>query len=81
MSYDQQLANAMSEIAALRAALQDCGTSEDNPDTCGVCGLHFAECEADQRIKPTAGVENPTVISQPACAGARARALLSRRTA
>jgi len=29
----------------LAQAARDCGTSPDNPGTCGVCGKHFAGCE------------------------------------
>lgn len=46
----------------------DCARSRDNPDTCGVCGKHFKECE-EERV--TRGDEE-----EPACAGARVRAAL-----
>ena len=51
-----------------RGALKDCAVSEDNPDTCGVCGEHFDDCEADRR---TVGD-----VEEPDCAGARARLVL-----
>jgi len=35
------------ENKQLRLALSYCGTNQTNPDTCGCCGLHFADCEAD----------------------------------
>ncbi len=55
----------------LEAALRDCAVNEDNPDTCGVCGQHFTECDADQRVRGEA--------TEAACAGARARETLRPR--
>ena len=59
--------------AALTAALRDCGTSSDNPDTCAVCKLHFDECEMDVHTYD----EAPPYLTFPACPGARARTLLA----
>jgi len=40
------------QLIALLCVVADtargCAVSEDNPDTCGVCGCHFAECDADK---------------------------------
>ena len=56
------------ESITLRRALLACVVDEDNPDTCGVCKHHFAECEAYVRV----GDET----TEKACPGARARELL-----
>ena len=56
----------------LLARLRDCAVNEDNPDTCGVCRLHFTECEAEQRVVGEA--------TEAACAGARARETLRPRS-
>ena len=45
--------------------VHDCAIDEDNPDTCGVCGQHFTECDSDQRVRGD--------VTEAACAGARAR--------
>jgi hypothetical protein len=59
-------------------AARDCGTSVDNPDTCGVCHLHFAECEADEWCVGDEVNEHDIPIGrEPACPGARVRAALS----
>ena len=50
------------------ARLRDCAVNDDNPDTCGVCRLHFTECEAEQRVRGE--------VTEAACAGARARETL-----
>jgi len=63
---------ARTERGRLQAALRDCAIDEDNPDTCGVCGQHFTECDADQRVRGEA--------TEAACAGARARETLRPRT-
>ena len=64
-------------IEDLRTALAECGTSTYNPDTCGVCRLHFAECEAEQRAVGDVVDEHDIPVGrEPACGGARARALL-----
>jgi len=77
MRYDEKLAIARGQIQALRAALRDCATHPVNADTCGVCGRHFPECEVDQQfMEAPSMVKDPTLIRQPACAGARAREAL-----
>lgn len=35
------------EIKQLRLVLSYCGVNRSSSDTCGCCGLHFADCEAD----------------------------------
>lgn len=49
--------------------LHDCAIDRDSPDTCGVCGLHFADCEKE-RVQYDDAPGTPTF---PACAGGRAR--------
>jgi hypothetical protein len=66
-----ELVNAANWIGDFRAALQDCAVDETNPDTCGVCGLHFTDCESDQRRVGDGPLEH-------ACAGARARVLIKK---
>jgi hypothetical protein len=68
-----ELVNAANWIGDFRAALQDCAVDETNPDTCGVCGLHFADCDTDHRH-----VGDPDGPLEPACAGARARVLIKK---
>jgi hypothetical protein len=63
----------------LTRAAFDCGTNSDNPDTCGVCHLHFAECELDQVCVGDEVNEHDIPIErEPACPGARVRAVLSK---
>jgi hypothetical protein len=71
----RQLEIASNALILLEKAAFDCGTSSDNPDTCGVCHLHFAECEDD---KYCVANENDILIGyEPACPGARVRAVLN----
>jgi len=65
----ETVAQWMTHAEALERALKSCAVDEDNPDTCGVCGHHFADCEVDHRL---VGDDDEL-----ACAGARARAALS----
>ena len=60
--------NLERQTQSLKVALAACAIDEDNPDTCGVCGQHFKECDSDQRV----GGE----VTEAACAGARARETL-----
>jgi hypothetical protein len=61
----------------LRTALADCATNETNPDTCGVCGLHFAECEDEHRaVGDEHDSHDVPTGREPACPGARARVVL-----
>lgn len=60
----------------LTDALRDCAISSDNHDTCGVCGHHFADCEGEKRGVWTKGDGEVPTVSEPACAGARARTVL-----
>jgi hypothetical protein len=57
--------------------LQDCAVSTDNPDTCGVCSKHFADCEKATRA--TLDEQDRITVEEPSCPGARARALLQSR--
>lgn len=52
----------------LVTAARNCGIDEENPDTCGVCGLHFAECEQDRYVG--------AVSDTPCCTGAIVRKAL-----
>ncbi len=65
-------------IAALAAALAACGTSDVNPDCCGVCSKHFHECDQDKATHQEYPVSGRWDEAQmfPACAGGRARVLL-----
>jgi hypothetical protein len=67
----ETVAEWMTHAEALERALKSCAVDEDNPDTCGVCGHHFRDCEADRRIVGDIGDAEDL-----ACAGARARAAL-----
>ncbi len=63
------------EINLLRKiakAAEAAGTHEVNFDTCGVCGLHFEECEVERVSHDDA----PGAETFPACAGARIRSAL-----
>jgi hypothetical protein len=70
-----RLAALESRLHAAEEALRDCGTNDTNPDTCGVCGKHFAQCEEERWVD---GDEDEPYLAKtrPACAGARARAAL-----
>jgi len=57
----------------VRDALKDCAVNETNPDTCGVCGKHFADCDVDRRH-----VGEPDGPEEPMCPGARARMALGK---
>jgi len=59
-------------LARLQRALEPCGTNTDNPDTCGVCHLHFHECFEDMAIDS----DEPGASRFFACPGARARMVL-----
>ena len=59
----------------LEKALAACGTHHVNADTCGVCGLHFEQCEEDRFY--TAGPPFDPAESKLACAGAVARQVLA----
>jgi hypothetical protein len=63
-------------------AAQECGTSPDNPDTCGVCHKHFAECEEEEYVvDDELGLQSDRPLHrEPACPGARVRAALAART-
>lgn len=69
-----------SALSKLLDAAQDCGTNWDNPDTCGVCHLHFHECEEDQFCVDLPGEEHLDLDipngREPACPGARLRITL-----
>ncbi len=58
----------VAELVHLREAARDCAVSSDNSDTCGVCGKHFSECEAERMERDDQGVF--------ACSGARLRAAM-----
>jgi hypothetical protein len=74
--FDRRMARE-SAWKRLADASRDCGTSVDNPDTCGVCHLHFAECEADERCVGDEVNEHDIPIGrEPVCPGARVRAAL-----
>jgi hypothetical protein len=61
----------------LHAVLVDCGTDTSNPDTCGCCHRHFAECDAHERAVGNVVNEHDIPIGrEPACPGGRARAVL-----
>lgn len=65
------------KLTAVLTAASDCGTDVNNPDTCGVCRLHFAECEVDQYCVGDEVNEHDVPIGrEPACPGARVRAAL-----
>lgn len=49
----------------------ECGTNAENPDTCGVCKLHFAECEQDLFVK--VDEHDVPTCSRLVCPGARVR--------
>lgn len=67
--FDAKLANAISGRARKSlAAAHLCGWDNDNPDTCGVCHKHFAECEQERVI-----VGDVNDADEPACPGARVR--------
>lgn len=66
--------HAEQERDAFKAVLKLCATHPVNPDTCGVCGLHLNECDVDLVL---VDCENPSGPTEPACAGAKARALLN----
>jgi hypothetical protein len=71
----------LSATPALLAAAEECGTSWDNPDTCGVCHKHFDECEEEQHCvgdEFAPGRDIP-LGREPACPGARVRAALAAR--
>lgn len=70
-------ARFIEKMAKLRPVLETCGTSTDNPDTCGVCGKHFKECE-EERVAEEVETSDGTKLSDDgfACPGARARELL-----
>ena len=58
-------------------AARECGTSREHLDLCGVCGLHFPECEEDRVWRDdTPPMTRET--SEPGCAGARVRQALAR---
>ena len=66
-----------SRTSALESAARDCGVDVNNPDTCGVCHKHFAECEEDQNCVGDETDTNDIPIGrEPACPGARVRAAL-----
>jgi hypothetical protein len=56
------------KIARLCEALEDCAVNSCNPDTCGVCGKHFHECEAETHYRDH--------VERFDCSGARARKAL-----
>jgi hypothetical protein len=57
----------IAKLHTVAVAAHRCGTDEDNPDTCGVCHLHFTACETDRFCDPT---------DDYVCPGARVRAAL-----
>jgi hypothetical protein len=80
--YDEErvatIAVLQKKLNDLTKAALDCGISSDNPDTCGVCHLHFAECEEDQVCVGDEVNEHDIPIGRaPACPGARVRAVLN----
>jgi len=59
--------------------LEACGTSWCNPDTCGVCKLHFHECEEDiSCVGDEVDQHDIPTGREFSCAGARARLLLKK---
>jgi len=63
----------IAELEAVVEAARPCGTHPVNDDTCGVCGLHFAECEAERASDD----DSPDATTFPACPGARVRLALA----
>lgn len=68
---------ALVEAYRVVQAARDCGTHPVNDDTCGVCGLHFHECESEMRCvgDETDGRDIP-IGREFACPGARVRLAL-----
>jgi len=69
-----ELAKGHAAYAKACAVLEECGTNTDNPDTCGVCGAHFRECEAEKFCDEE--LDGTFVELGFSCPGARARELL-----
>lgn len=67
--------SALEGLKPLRKAAFDCGTDSDNPDTCGVCHKHFADCEME-RMTHDDDLPFDRAKTFPACPGARVRAAL-----
>jgi len=63
------------KLRLLRLAAEACGTDNDNPDTCGVCHKHFAECEAERASHDDPPFTDANTF--PACPGARVRQALA----
>ena len=68
--------NKEDEIKRLTDALKACGISRDNPDTCGVCGLHFADCEEECLVDEVDGTFFEIGF---ACPGAVARQIVQEK--
>jgi hypothetical protein len=80
---DEMLANrelilqlAQDQICEMRGLLEACGTHNINFDTCAVCKLHFAECEAEIVCSDYDETSKTMVDPRFLCPGARARAYL-----
>jgi len=71
------------ELAEAKRILRACGTSRDSPDTCGVCGKHFADCDSHVLVDHEEFGEVEVIIdsdltppdAQKACPGAQARSV------
>jgi hypothetical protein len=65
--------------SALASVLAECGTHHTCTDSCGVCELHFDECEHDLFAIALDAADEKLEIPKGrgyACPGAKARALL-----
>ena len=65
--------NALLDVAE---EAQHAGVNEQNPDTCGVCGKHFAECE-EERSTHDEPPYTAAPVDWPSCPGARIRESLA----
>jgi hypothetical protein len=72
----QRWRDLLADYKELATVLKDCGTNTDNPDTCGVCGKHFHECEEQKLCDEE--LDGTLVDIGFSCPGARAREILAR---
>lgn len=79
VAFGRLLSDNWEHLRQLRKAATAAGANQNNPDCCGVCGKHFAECEEDVFVVPADDTENDLDIPtgrEFACAGALIRAAL-----
>ena len=68
----------MNALAKLIEAAKDCAINRDMPDICGVCGLHFADCDAERAMYVDDFEEGRHNNTFPSCAGGRMRIVLEK---